>query len=120
MEDSITRKADLFLLTPDFEDGAFPGQRFFCRHCALVEGVLASFPALTDHVRVHRIGFTRPRAEVVALIGEANQSLPVLILPPGPGSTHGMGDSQRRQFASGAEPILAIFTEIYGIPPAHP
>jgi len=120
MEDIIAHKADLFLLTPDFEDGTFPGQRFFCRHCALVEGVLASFPGLADHVRVHRIGFTRPRADVIALVGEANQALPVLILPPGSASAHGTAESQGRQFASGTDAILAIFTELYGIPPAHP
>ena len=33
----------LFLLRPGFEDPAYPGQRFYCWHCALLEGVLASF-----------------------------------------------------------------------------
>jgi len=30
----------LFLLRPGFEDPAYPGQRFYCSHCALIEGVL--------------------------------------------------------------------------------
>ena len=38
----------LFLLRPGFEDPAYPGQRFYCWHCALIEGVLASFPALAE------------------------------------------------------------------------
>jgi hypothetical protein len=34
----------LFLLKPDFANPAFPGDRFYCWHCALLEGVLVSFP----------------------------------------------------------------------------
>ncbi len=33
----------LYLLAPDFTDPAFPGRRFYCWHCALIEGVLAGF-----------------------------------------------------------------------------
>ncbi len=29
---------------PDFTDPALPGRRFYCWHCALIEGVLAGFP----------------------------------------------------------------------------
>ena len=36
----------LFLLQPGFEDPAYPGRCFYCWHCALIEGVLASFPLL--------------------------------------------------------------------------
>ncbi|MCG7505037.1 DUF3088 family protein [Mesorhizobium retamae] len=113
-------KPQLFLLSPNFEDAAYPGQRFFCRHSALVGGVIASFPALEDLLDVRRIGFRRPRAEVVALVGEANQALPVLILPPGETSGQASGEAGRRQFVAGAEPIIAALVERGFIPPPHP
>lgn len=69
----------LFLLKPGFRDPAFPEQDFYCWHCALMEGVLASFPEHRPALDVRRIAFPRPRGEVIALIGAANQSLPVLV-----------------------------------------
>jgi hypothetical protein len=51
----------LFLLKPDFADPAYPGQRFYCWHCALLEGVLASFPHLQAKIDVVRIAWPRPR-----------------------------------------------------------
>lgn len=45
----------LYLLRPGFEDPAYPGQVFYCWHCALMEGVLASFPWLFEHIEVVRI-----------------------------------------------------------------
>lgn len=113
-------KPQLFLLSPDFEDAAYPEQRFFCRHSALVEGVIASFPALEDLLDIRRVDFKRPRAEVVALLGEANQALPVLILRPGETSGQVSGEAGGRQFIAGAEPIIAALVEREFIPPPHP
>lgn len=113
-------RAALFLLTPDFEDAKFPGQQFFCRHSALVEGVLASFPTLVGTIDVHRIAFPRPRAAVVELVGEANQALPVLVLPAGETSPHASGEANGRQFVSGAERIIDALVGRDLIPPPHP
>lgn len=33
----------LFLLRPDFEDPAYPGRRFYCSHCALIEACSPRF-----------------------------------------------------------------------------
>ena len=77
----------LFLIEPGFADPAYPGKTFYCWHCALMEGVLASFPELTKGLAVKRIPFARPRKEIVDLIGAENDSLPLLVLasnaPPG-------------------------------------
>jgi hypothetical protein len=70
----------LFLLKPGFADPAYPGETFYCWHCALMEGVLASFPALAARIEVEHVAFPRPRGPVVAMAGEANQSLPLLVL----------------------------------------
>ena len=110
----------LFLLKPGFSDPALPEQDFYCWHCALMEGVLASFPALQPVLDVRRIAFPRPREEVTALIGEANQSLPVLILaddaPAGlPAASH-----EGRRFVNDPMTILDILHRRHGFPPAHP
>ena len=40
-------RRQLFLLTPELHRStALPGRHFYCEHCALIEGVLASFPDL--------------------------------------------------------------------------
>jgi hypothetical protein len=110
----------LFLLKPGFADPALPGQDFYCWHCALIEGVLASFPALGKNLDVRRIAFPRPREEVIALIGEANQSLPVLVLaddlPDGlPGASH-----QGRRYVNEPMAILDVLHRRHGFPPPHP
>lgn len=70
----------LFLLAAPFKDAALGDRNWFCPHCALIEGALLANPHWQDAVDIARVGFTRPRASVVALLGEAEQSLPALIL----------------------------------------
>jgi len=115
-----TPKPILFLLDREFEDGQLPGQRFFCRHSLLLEGALSSIDGLDAHLDVRRIGFARPRREVIAEIGEQDQSLPKLVLPQGVHSEHANGAHHERQYVSGAEPILVALHGLLGIPVAHP
>jgi hypothetical protein len=97
----------LFLLAPGFEDPAFPGQLFYCWHCALLEGVLASFPNLAAKLEVERIAWPRPRAKLVALLGASHQSLPVLVLAEG-------------GFIDDKDAILAALSARHGFPAPHP
>lgn len=110
----------LFLLKPGFTDPAVPGQDFFCWHCALMEGVLASFPHLGENLDVRRIAFPRPRADVIALIGEANQSLPVLVLaedaPAGLATATRAGSG----FVNDPMAILDVLHQRHGFPLRHP
>jgi len=110
----------LFLLRPDFVDPAYPGQRFFCWHCALLEGVLASFPALKDRLSVQRIAWPRPRRAVVDLIGVENQSLPVLVLADGAEPGLETGNANGLRFAEGKDAILRVLAARHGIPQPHP
>lgn len=110
----------LYLLRPDFEDPAYPGQRFYCWHCALLEGVLASFPQLTKALDVERIEWPRPRKELIDLVGEDNQSLPLLVLANGENSPHQTGNYQGRAFIADKDGILAALTERHGFPKPHP
>jgi hypothetical protein len=110
----------LFLLQPDFEDPAYPGQLFYCWHCALMEGVLASFPQLTSRLDVVRVPFPRPREAVVERIGAENQSLPVLLLAddaPQDLVTERHGD---QRFVSGKDSILDMLSIRHGIAMPHP
>ncbi|CTQ56270.1 hypothetical protein LP7551_04829 [Roseibium album] len=97
----------LFLLAPGFEDPAYPGETFYCWHCALMEGVLASFPNLASNLDVRRIAWPRPRQELVEVLGEENQSLPVLILTEG-------------GFINEKDEILKALTKRHGFPLPHP
>lgn len=100
-------KDTLYILAPGFEDPAYPGKTFYCWHCALMEGVLASFPDLAAELDVRRIAWPKPRQELVELLGEANQSLPVLV--PAEGG-----------FIDDKDAILAALTERHGFPFLHP
>jgi hypothetical protein len=70
----------LFMLSPyaKVEDG----HPRYCPDCALVEGYLAFYPAVRTQLTVQHVGPVRPRAEIVALLGEENQGSPVLVLHP--------------------------------------
>lgn len=110
----------LIILRPDFVDPAYPGTRFYCWHCALMEGVLASFPDLAGRIDVERIAWPRPRAEVVALIGPENQSLPVLVLADDAPAALATGTFEGRHFVAGKDAILAALAARHGIPVPHP
>jgi hypothetical protein len=110
----------LFLLKPDFEDPAYPGQRFYCWHCALLEGVLASFPALSAKIDVERIAWPKPRQALVDLVGADNQSVPLLVLADGAPDTLATGTFRGRRFVDDKDAILSVLTRRHGIPRAHP
>lgn len=110
----------LIILKPGFEDPAYPDRIFYCWHCALMEGVLASFPELAGRIDVERIAWPRPRLEVIDLVGEENQSLPLLVLPEGETSPHQTGIYEGRAFISDKDKILAALSDRHGIPVPHP
>lgn len=71
----------LFLLKADFQDASrADGKRYFCPDCVMIEGLLSYYPRLLDELEVKYVNFARPRPAIVDLIGEENQSCPVLVL----------------------------------------
>lgn len=72
-----TGKDILFLLTGAWE--GVDGPRL-CTDCCLMEGVLLGNPHWREAITIVRIEHQRPRPEITALLGEAHQNAPTLIL----------------------------------------
>jgi hypothetical protein len=110
----------LFLLTHDFPDG--DGAPYYCPECAQVSGVLHYYPQLRHVLDVRYVAFPRPRAAIVALVGEANQGCPVLVLgPDAPASVEGVtiGRHGDQRFVSGAMGIGRYLSATYGVGRPH-
>ncbi len=110
----------LFLLTPGFSDPVFPGQPFYCAHCALIEGVLASFPELGGKIEIRRVAFPRPRKDVIAMVGEEHQSLPLLVLSDNASDGLATRVHGERRFISEKDEILRALSLRHGFPEPHP
>ena len=113
-------KDTLFLLKAGFTDNAYPGKTFLCPHGIAVEGVLALYPELEQKIDVLRVDFPRPRSEVIAVAGESNQGLPLLVLSSGKHSTHHTGKTGDTELVAGKDNILAALTELYAVAELHP
>jgi Protein of unknown function (DUF3088) len=109
-------KDRLFLLKPDFrKDQAGP---FYCPESALVEGVLSFYPKLRHKLDVEYVDFAKPRAAVVAELGEANQGCPVLILANGRrvlDASLEVKEAQGRRFITNESHIRRYLAAVYGI-----
>jgi len=74
----------LFLLKADFQDASrADDKKYFCPDCVMIEGLLSFYPKLRSELEVTYVDFARPRKVLVDLVGEANQSCPVLVLEDG-------------------------------------
>lgn len=71
-------KDRLFLIAAPFDALA---DAWYCQDCATIEGALLANPHWLKAVEVKRLPFPRPRRELIELIGEAHQSMPVLVMP---------------------------------------
>jgi len=111
-------KDTLFLLSPGFNDGE--GAPYYCPACTIFEGLLHLYPQLAEQIEVHRVDFPRPRPQIIALIGEENQSCPVLVLgTPSKGTDLNIKRSGARQFIDDPQAIGHYLSEAYGIPRPH-
>ena len=74
----------LFLLKADFQDAERnDGKKYFCPDCVMIEGLLSYYQRLTDELEVKYVNYARPRPALVDLIGEENQSCPVIVFEDG-------------------------------------
>lgn len=115
----------LFLLKPDFTDSKIDnsGQKYYCPQCAIIEGIISCYPNILDNVEVYHVEFPRPRKSIIELIGEQNQSCPVLIIDPKDGCDvdtsyfKSFGDFR---FADTVESIEKYLAEKFEIGLPHP
>lgn len=110
----------LFILKQGFQSPNYPGRRFFCSHCALFEGLITAFPNLTRRLAVEKIEWQRPRMDIIAIVGEQNQSVPLLVLPKGETSAHQQGIYEGRAFISDKDKIIAALVERHDFPELFP
>lgn len=97
----------LFLLESEFADAELPGRSFYCKDCITIEGLLAAFPDRASALEIVRVAYPRPRPEVIAAIGEANQNLPALAFAEG-------------GFVNDIEGLLTALHRRHGFPERHP
>ena len=109
----------LFLLPKAFKDAKQPDKLFYCPHCLPIEGALSSYKDKLHELDVRYADFPRPREEVIAIAGEDNQSLPLLVLGEGRTTSHKTGEYNGHQLVAGSAPILAALAELYSIPISH-
>jgi hypothetical protein len=110
----------LYLLHPEFEDSALPGRQFYCRDCITIDGLLAVYPERAATLDVIRIAYPRPRDAVVAILGEANQNLPVLVLADDAPTDLADGEHEGTRFVGDFKRLLHALHVRHGFPEAHP
>ena len=114
----------LFLLTPGFTDSSRDGEgkRYYCPHCAFLEGVLGCCPALRKQLDIRHVAYPRPRREIVERVGDAHQGCPNLVLDP---ANHRFVDATKfhrfgdRLHSTDSKVIVHYLTTRYGAMVAH-
>jgi hypothetical protein len=111
----------LFLIKAPFEDAALPdGATWFCYDCAAMEGALLANAQWLRSIDVRRLPFPRPRHEIVALLGDENQGMPVLVLADPSKAPENAQRFGRRAFLSDPRSIARYLASAYGGAGPHP
>jgi hypothetical protein len=109
----------LFLLKSGFSDDQ--GGPFFCPDCAALEGFLSYAPEVASELDIRRVAFQRPRQDLIAQLGAANQGCPVLVLaetaelPPEATCSEETG----KAFISGSTAICDYLGRIFSVARPH-
>lgn len=113
------QKDVLFIIKAPFEDKALEGT-WFCASCAMMEGALMANPQWANHIEVRRMPFPRPRREVMALLGEDNQSMPALVLADASKAPDGAKEYEGRRFIDEPKAISRYLAATFGGAGPHP
>jgi hypothetical protein len=111
-------KPILFLLRAGFPDPKHGPGGFYCHECTAVTGILWYYPEVAAKLDIRQVDVPRPRPDVVKLVGEENQSCPVLVLPAGE-TPAGVPVAHGRAFVSGPEAIIKYLADHYGTARSH-
>jgi hypothetical protein len=85
-----------------------------------MEGVLLANPHWGVHIDVKRLPYPRPRHDIIALIGEENQSMPVLVLADDSKPPDGAKEHEGRRFLDEPKAISRYLAATYGGAGPHP
>src|SRR5215471_8246688 len=110
----------LYLLPNEFSDLDLPGRSFYCRHCVLLDGLLAAFPDRAANLEIVRIEHLLPRQELVDLLGSHNQWLPILVLGPEAPRDFHPNEYRGTLFVREFPVLLRALHVRHGFPEAHP
>jgi hypothetical protein len=91
---------------------------YYCPGCAEMAGLMEFYPELKQRVDIRWVDFSRPRPELVELLGEANQSCPVLVLsevPVNPPKELTVQLANGRAFIEGTREIGLYLAHAHGI-----
>ncbi|MFD1561888.1 DUF3088 domain-containing protein [Paraburkholderia silviterrae] len=109
-------KDKLFILRPGFFSGS--EGPFYCGDAVSVEGLLSFFPQLREAVDVEYIDAPRPRNAIIDLIGEGNQSAPVIVLGSGQtlkDTSVSVQESNGTRFINAPDDIRRYLSSQYGV-----
>lgn len=109
----------LFIIAAPFVDAALDGT-WFCTACATMEGALLANPEWSSRIDVRRSAFPRPRSEIIAMIGEGNQSMPVLVLGASATPPADAKEFEGVFFLDEPKPITRYLAATYGGAGPHP
>ena len=107
------KRDTLFLLAPGFMDN----DRYeYCPECAEVWGLLAYYPAIKESVEIIYQAISRPRHDIVNLLGATNQNCPTLVLSDGSSEYSGCGIQQCNglRFIDNAKDIGLYYSQRFG------
>lgn len=107
----------LFIIKAPFEDA---GAMWFCRDCATMEGALLTNPHWANHIEVRRLPYPRPRHDIIALLGEEHQSMPVLVLADVASAPGDANMYETRAFITEPKAITRYLAATYGGAGPHP
>ncbi len=116
-------KDRLFLLNPNFTDIKKDNveQIYYCPYNAMLEGILHYFPDLRNQLEINYINFPRPRKQIIELLGEENQGLPLLIIERKDIDISALEVMQYKEklFIKGSDAIALYLSMAYKIPKPH-
>jgi hypothetical protein len=85
-----------------------------------MEGALLANPHWATHIDVKRMPFPRPRHEMIALLGEENQSMPALVFADASTPTPGAKEFGGVYYLDEPKPITRYLAATYGGAGPHP
>lgn len=111
----MANRDTLFLLAPGFYDNE---RREYCPECAEISGLLSYFPAIKESLAIVYQTIERPRADIVALLGDKNQNCPTLILNPNSPRYDDCGImlKNKHYFINNARDIGVYYAKRFGTP----